>query len=447
MVKCLNRITDAMTVQGWERWLGVYAYEDWAAAAMLRCLDHLAHVSSSQAWNQWAAFTRYGRDHELQQKHQTSENKQAGRRIVYCLNRITDACIAQGWERWLSVFEHEDWAAGRMIRSLDHITHALLSQGWNKWVVVTRLEQVRDQLRQVDAEQLLGARLASAGRVYWCMNHWLKGMVTKAKTQAFAVWLAMISKQRRLEETTRHAAISLRRWAANTVQNRCRASWYVWQLAVQDLFHEDMHREELAVRTQKAIRRCLGKWEGRLALSGWDRWVATMPNKEHQRTLRVMKRCVDRFAHTLVSTGWNQWKTVIMAFRQIDSIMVAMRSESAYIAQEVELRLRTEHQAELTQLKRELREAKAEIHTLKGKKIRPPPAPAPRNEYHAMKILNKWKEKVSQQQAQHQEEVMELRTRLNTSDSFVRAHNSSEGYIRERAARSPTRKVNRTTDY
>ena len=246
------------------------------------------------------------------------------------------------------------------------------------------------------------------------------------------------------------------------------------------LRYEQQRNSETEDERIRAFEKTLGRWADQMALAAWNKWLESMPSGDHKkgaglmrycvqrvldrtrfngwkkwkevfaaetRAARTMKRCLDRLAHQETSRGWNQWLTFIIAARQRDSLMASMTDETLHVVQQIEARLRAESEAQILELRKELEVANTTIRELRMRKSkRPPPAPT-RTEHHAMKILNKWKDKVSQQQQQHQEEVLELRRHLNSSFASEQLYTSRSAARPGATPRSADRFVNRSNPY
>merc|ERR1712070_726305 len=143
---------------------------------------------------------------------------QAGRRMLYCLNRIADTLTIQGWERWHEVYAYEDWCAATMLRCLDRMIHKELGVAWNKW---------------------------QSSKHY---------------------------------TTMRHALISLRRWAKRTALLRLSHGWHAWWRVVMVLRFQHQTMRVAKGQAERAFGKVLCRWGDLQALAAWNKWCALIPS-------------------------------------------------------------------------------------------------------------------------------------------------------------------------
>ena len=125
----------------------------------------------------------------MQQQLHDHMQQSAGKVMMYCVNRMVDTILVQGWEHWVGLMmtarntdSRRKSAAKVLDRSLRHMRHLQHSAAWNQWRDVLAYEH-------------------HCGRV---MNRSLRHMTNWQYSAAWGKWRAVLLHKSNEE---RHASM------------------------------------------------------------------------------------------------------------------------------------------------------------------------------------------------------------------------------------------------
>jgi hypothetical protein len=133
--RCLDQITNALVVQGMNKWAAVcrsmkQGGAHWRAGALLnRMMGRWSAGVLEQVWMRWVEAV--------------VEMKVGARAIIRRLLTVADACVGAAWQQWACTVEHEKHASRKLQRYLMVRARGSIEHSLRKWAVWARSQRER----------------------------------------------------------------------------------------------------------------------------------------------------------------------------------------------------------------------------------------------------------------------------------------------------------------